>query len=103
MGTTAVGVLDEVRAIAGEWRDQRPERQARRHLEQADFDRLRAAGLLRLIVPAEHDGLWDGVAASSRVTTGRKPRSAMWSASSITVISIALPSSKPTRVGRPLP
>ncbi len=61
MGATASGVLDEVRAIAGEWRDQRSERQARRHLDQADFDRLREAGLLGLIVPAEHGGLWDGV------------------------------------------
>jgi len=34
---------------------------ARRHLERADFDALREAGLLRLVVPASAGGHWDGV------------------------------------------
>ena len=33
----------EVEAIAGEWRAQRAERQARRHLDAADFARLNDA------------------------------------------------------------
>jgi alkylation response protein AidB-like acyl-CoA dehydrogenase len=55
-----------VGAIAGEWRAARAERQARRHLERPDFDRLREAGLLLLPVPEEQGGLWRGQSASVR-------------------------------------
>ena len=48
------------------WRAQRAERQARRHLDRADFDALRDAGLLTMPVPVEAGGLWSGVAASAR-------------------------------------
>ena len=50
---TTADVVAEVRAVAADWRADRKERQARRHLDQADFDRLREAGLLRLIAPVE--------------------------------------------------
>ena len=50
--------------LAGAWRADRTERQARRHLERADFDRLRDAGLLRLPVPVDAGGLWAGWAPS---------------------------------------
>ena len=50
--------------LADAWRTDRTARQARRHLERADFDQLRDAGLLLLPVPAESGGLWAGSAAS---------------------------------------
>lgn len=61
-GETA-GRIDE---IAKRWEGQRSERQARRHLEQDDFDELRDAGLLKLIVPSDEGGAWEGVEASVR-------------------------------------
>jgi alkylation response protein AidB-like acyl-CoA dehydrogenase len=65
--TTSVDDLDAaVDEIAHGWRGDRPERQARRHLDRADFDALRDAGLLLLPVPAERGGLWEDRASSSR-------------------------------------
>jgi alkylation response protein AidB-like acyl-CoA dehydrogenase len=66
VGLTVDGVAESIRTIAAEWRAQRPERQARRALDRADFDRLRDAGLLTLAAPVASGGLWDGVAASLR-------------------------------------
>jgi alkylation response protein AidB-like acyl-CoA dehydrogenase len=51
--------------IAGEWRANRSERQARRGLEQADFDRLAEAGFLLAAVPEDMGGLWRSVAEST--------------------------------------
>ena len=56
------GVQGAVAGIAQEWREQRADRQVRRHLERADFDRLRDAGLLLLPVPEDQGGLWLGQA-----------------------------------------
>ena len=56
----------ELTAIATDWRADRPARQARRHLEQDDFDRLRDAGLLRSIAPVANGGLWESVSLSTR-------------------------------------
>lgn len=56
-----------VAEIASRWRADRPERQTRCHLERADFDELRDAGLLRLIAPVEDGGLWEGASASTRL------------------------------------
>ena len=53
-------------AIAEQWRTERSERQARRHLERADFDQLRDAGLLTLIVPTDAGGLWQDAPTSAR-------------------------------------
>ena len=53
-------------ALADRWRSERAERQARRHLEQADFDALREAGYLTLIVPEEQGGSWHDRASSAR-------------------------------------
>jgi alkylation response protein AidB-like acyl-CoA dehydrogenase len=64
--STTAEVLDGVAAVADEWRADRRERQARRHLDRADFDRLRDTGLLRLIAPVEVGGLWEGAARSAR-------------------------------------
>ncbi len=44
--------------IADDWRAARTERQARRHLEPADFARLRDAGFSRTVVPEAMGGLW---------------------------------------------
>ena len=65
MSTTA-DVVADVRAIAEGWRADRKERLARRHLEQADFDRLRDAGLLRLIAPVDSGGLLESIETSVR-------------------------------------
>ncbi len=65
MSTTA-DVVSEVRAVAADWRADRKERQARRHLDQADFDRLREAGVLRLIAPVDSGGLLDSIESSVR-------------------------------------
>lgn len=56
--------IDEIRGaveeIAARWRSDRADRQARRHLEQADFDALRDTGLLRCAVPIDAGGHWAG-------------------------------------------
>ncbi|HUR49839.1 MAG TPA: acyl-CoA dehydrogenase family protein [Acidimicrobiales bacterium] len=56
----------EIDNLADEWRAERPARQARRSLDQADFDRLAAAGLLHVPVPRDAGGLWEGTPASVR-------------------------------------
>ena len=66
MVATIADVVSDVRTVADDWRDQRKERQSRRHLEQADFDRLRDAGLLRLIAPVDSGGLLESIEASVR-------------------------------------
>jgi alkylation response protein AidB-like acyl-CoA dehydrogenase len=52
--------------IATRWRAERAERQARRHLDQRDFDLLRDAGLLKLAVPESAGGSWQSAASSAR-------------------------------------
>lgn len=52
--------------IATSWRGDRQERQARRHLDRDDFALLRDAGLLKVAVPADAGGLWEGTAPSAR-------------------------------------
>lgn len=53
-----------VRSIAARWRGERAERQGRRHLERADFDALRDAGLLSLAVPVDAGGRWEGLGSA---------------------------------------
>jgi alkylation response protein AidB-like acyl-CoA dehydrogenase len=59
-------VSDAVAEIAASWTAERAERQQRRHLDRADFDRLRDAGLLQLIAPVAQGGLWRSVVESTR-------------------------------------
>ena len=59
-------LLGEVAEVANEWRSNRPERQARRGLDRADFERLAQAGFLRVAVPEDMGGLWRSVGASTR-------------------------------------
>jgi alkylation response protein AidB-like acyl-CoA dehydrogenase len=56
---------EAVTEIAGRWREQRAERQQRRHLERADFDELAAAGYLRAAVPVDQGGTWVDVPTST--------------------------------------
>ena len=64
----AAGDLDRrVSGIVAEWRTERAERQARRHLDREDFDRLREAGLLRLAAPRDAGGLWHDAVPSARL------------------------------------
>ena len=57
------GSIDE---IAAQWRSERAERQARRHLDRRDFDLLRDVGLLKLAVPESAGGSWQSAASSAR-------------------------------------
>jgi alkylation response protein AidB-like acyl-CoA dehydrogenase len=60
----------DVADLAVAWRADRPARQARRHLDRADFDRLRDMGFLRAVVPEAQGGLWAGIPASARSVCG---------------------------------
>ena len=60
------GVTQAAEQLAAEWREQRSERQARRHLERADFDRLREIGFLAACTPTATGGLWEDTARSTR-------------------------------------
>ncbi len=62
-------VTDTFADIAERWRAARPERQARRHLERADFDVLRDAGFLQLAVPEDQGGAWRDPTVSLRPIT----------------------------------
>lgn len=66
MGRSVEDVAGAVGEIGSGWRDDRPERQRRRHLDPADFRLLREAGLLALIAPSAHGGLWEDTAQSIR-------------------------------------
>ena len=67
MQTDTDAVLDAIDELAERWTAERSERLARRHLERADFDALIETGYLRLIVPAEHGGLWTSLAETGPV------------------------------------
>lgn len=47
----------DIAEIASDWRSDRVDRQARRHLDPADFERLATAGFLHVAVPQEMGGL----------------------------------------------
>jgi len=66
MGMSWPDVEHAVTEIADSWRADRAERQTRRRLDPADFDRLRAAGVLSAPVPEAMGGLWRSVAESTR-------------------------------------
>jgi len=59
-------VTENVRAVADQFAEGRADRQLRRELDSADFDQLKAAGLHLTGVLAEHGGLWESVARSTR-------------------------------------
>jgi alkylation response protein AidB-like acyl-CoA dehydrogenase len=59
-------VLENVRDVSADFAAERKERQRRRSLHPADFDRLRDAGFLLTGVPAAQGGLWESVPKSTR-------------------------------------
>jgi alkylation response protein AidB-like acyl-CoA dehydrogenase len=59
-------VTREVRAIADEFAQHRSERQRRRELDRADFDRLQTAGFHLTGVPTDSGGLWQDAVHSTR-------------------------------------
>jgi alkylation response protein AidB-like acyl-CoA dehydrogenase len=56
----------DIADLVSEWRSNRGERQARRGLDAADFERLTKAGFLHVAVPEETGGLWRSVAETTR-------------------------------------
>jgi alkylation response protein AidB-like acyl-CoA dehydrogenase len=68
MTPEAAVLVGRVRQLVAEWKPQRVERQARRHLERADFDALRETGFLRSVVPEASGGTWvDGSRSAAAV------------------------------------
>ncbi len=59
-------VAAAARELASQWRADRSQRQLRRHLDQADFDALREAGILQLVAPTDMGGLWQSMEVSAR-------------------------------------
>lgn len=66
MASTVAELDDAMSAITARWRAERAERQSRRHLDRADFDLLRDAGILTLIAPVDAGGLLESIEASVR-------------------------------------
>src|SRR5215212_1965105 len=66
MGTTWAELTGEIDELAGEWRADRPARQARRGLDAGDFARLAGIGFLDVAVPEDRGGLWRSVAETTR-------------------------------------
>ena len=59
-------ILERLTEISAEFAQERPERQRRRELVQADFNRLRDAGFLLTGVPVDQGGLWENPSRSTR-------------------------------------
>ena len=59
-------ILEKVRELAADFAGERRERQQRRELVQADFDRLRDTGFLLTAVPVDHGGCWESFEQSNR-------------------------------------
>ncbi|MDA1014168.1 MAG: acyl-CoA/acyl-ACP dehydrogenase [Planctomycetota bacterium] len=57
---------DNIKNIAGQFAEQRRDRQARRELDPVDFERLHEAGLTLFGLPRDRGGLWESVATTAR-------------------------------------
>lgn len=66
MGSSWYALTQDVAEIACEWRSDRADRQARRGLDPADFERLAEAGFLHVAVPEAMGGLWRNIGATTR-------------------------------------
>jgi alkylation response protein AidB-like acyl-CoA dehydrogenase len=66
MTPTIDSLRGSVQSIAELWKSQRSQRQARRSLDQADFDALCDAGFLLTVVPEDMGGLWHDTRTSAR-------------------------------------
>lgn len=58
-------IRSNLASIAAEFASRRSERQTRRSLDRADFERLRSAGFLELAIPDSMGGCWAGVRESA--------------------------------------
>src|ERR1700751_3093898 len=59
-------VLANIRDLAVQFASERHERQQRRRLDSADFDRLCEAGFQLTGVPIEYGGIWESIPRSTR-------------------------------------
>ena len=59
-------ILEKVRELSTEFAGERNERQRRRELVQADFDRLKDTGFLLTGVPVVQGGIWESFQRSNR-------------------------------------
>lgn len=64
---TAADVRAAVVEVAAQFAADRPARQLRTHLDPADFDLLREAGLQRTGLPAARGGLWHDLASTREI------------------------------------
>jgi len=66
-------IFEKIRGLAADFAGERSERQQRRELVQADFDRLRDTGFLLTAVPVEQGGIWESFQRSNRAICVRLP------------------------------
>ncbi len=66
VGASWAALAAGVDELATRWRSERADRQARRSLDRADFDRLAETGFLHTAVPEQAGGLWRSVPESTR-------------------------------------
>ena len=59
-------IQEQVCTLSAQFARERHERQRRQRLDRADFDLLKAAGLLHMGVPIEQGGVWESVERSTR-------------------------------------
>ena len=59
-------ILENMNALADEFAQDRHDRQLRRQLDPADFDRIKETGFLLTGVPRESGGIWENVSQSVR-------------------------------------
>ena len=59
-------VVDNIQEIASEFAKERGERQLRRDLRRADFDKIMDAGYLLTAVPVDQGGIYESVERSTR-------------------------------------
>lgn len=58
-------ILDNIQAISAQFATERRDRQRRRELVKADFDRLAAAGFLLTSLPVAEGGVWESIPKST--------------------------------------
>ena len=59
-------ILEKIRELAADFAGERSERQHRRELVPADFDRLKDTGFLLTGVPVEQGAIWESFQRSNR-------------------------------------
>ena len=59
-------VVENIRALASEFANERGERQLRRDLRRADFDKIRDSGYLLTAVPVDQGRIFESVEKATR-------------------------------------